>query len=370
MVSLSEAAAPAPATDAARARFTFLRPKLGAKPLALFTRQLASLMRVAPIEEALRTIARQSESAKVRAILGNVHAGVVEGLPLAEAMRREEASFPPVYRAMVAAGEGSGKLSPIADRLADLLERQGAVRAKITAALAYPLVLSFVAVSVVMGLMVSVVPRVVEQFDNVQAQLPLLTRVVIALSRFLAGWWWALLIVAALAVVGFARALAQPAFRLRFDAFVLRLPLLGKMVRDVHAAQIARTLGTMIEARLPLVDALRLVQRTARNRVQRAALAELAESVRAGGSFATGLRDTKCFPPLVGYLAAGGESAGQLGPMLERAADYLDREFESFSSAALALLEPAIIVVMGGMVATIILAILLPILQLQTLAGQ
>ena len=368
VVSLSEAAAPA--IDSAGARLTFLRPNLGAKPLALFTRQLSSLMRVAPIEEALRTIARQSESAKVRAILGNVHAGVVEGLPLAEAMRREEASFPPVYRAMVAAGEGSGTLSPIADRLADLLERQGAVRAKITAALAYPLVLSFVAMAVVMGLMVSVVPRVVEQFDNVQAQLPLLTRVVIALSRFLAGWWWALLIVVALAVAGFARALAQPAFRLRFDGFVLRLPLLGKMVRDVHAAQIARTLGTMIEARLPLVDALRLVQRTARNHVQRAALAELAESVRAGGSFATGLRDTKCFPPLVGYLAAGGESAGQLGPMLERAADYLDREFESFSSAALALLEPAIIVVMGGMVATIILAILLPILQLQTLAGQ
>ena len=369
VVSLSEAAASAPVADGARTRFAFLRPKLGAKPLALFTRQLSSLMRVAPIEEALRTIARQSESAKVRAILGNVHAGVVEGLPLAEAMRREEASFPPVYRAMVAAGEGSGTLSPIADRLADLLERQGAVRAKITAALAYPLVLSFVAVSVVMGLMVSVVPRVVEQFDNVQAQLPLLTRVVIALSRFLAGWWWALLIVAALAVVGFVRALAQPAFRLKFDAMTLRLPLLGKMVRDVHAAQIARTLGTMIEARLPLVDALRLVQRTARNHVQRAALAELAESVRAGGSFATGLRDTKCFPPLVGYLAAGGESAGQLGPMLERAADYLDREFESFSSAALALLEPAIIVVMGTLVATIILAILLPILQLQNLAG-
>ena len=358
VVSLAEAAPALPVGKAAHTRVTWLRPRIGARPLALFTRQLASLIRVAPLEEALRTIARQSESAKVRAILGNVHAGVVEGLPLAEAMRREEASFSPVYRAMVAAGEGSGTLAPIAERLADLLERQGAVRAKLTAALAYPLVLSFVAVSVVMGLMVSVVPRVVEQFDNVQAQLPLLTRMVIAVSRFLAGWWWALLIV-----------VVQPEAGLRFDAWTLRLPVLGRIVRDVHAAQIARTLGTMIEARLPLVDALRLVQRTARNHLQREALATISESVRAGGSFSGALRDARCFPPLMGYLAAGGESAGQLGPMLERAADYLDREFESVSSAALALLEPAIIVVMGALVATIILAILLPILQLQTLAG-
>jgi general secretion pathway protein F len=344
-------------------------PKLSKKQLALFTRQLASLMMVSPLEEALRTISRQTEKPRARAILSTVHAGLVEGLPLAEAMRREEPSFPPVYRAMIAAGENSGSLPTIANRLADLLEKQGQVRGKILAALAYPVVLSFVAIAVVTGLMVSVVPRVVEQFDNAAAQLPLLTRVVIGVSRFLAGWWWAILAAIAAGIALFVRGLSQPAFRYRVDSFVLRLPFIGRLVRDIHAASLARTLATMIEGRLPLVDGLRLATRTVSNTVQRRALEEIVEKVRAGGSLSSALRDAGTFPPLLVYLAASGEAAGQLGTMLERAADYLEREFESFTAAAMALLEPAIIIVMGTMVATIILAILLPILQLQNLTG-
>ncbi|MBF5089880.1 type II secretion system protein GspF [Novosphingobium sp. NBM11] len=344
-------------------------PRLSAKQLALFTRQIASLMTVSPLEEALRTIARQTEQPRARAILSSVHAGVVEGLPLAEAMRHEEPSFPPVYRAMVAAGENSGTLPAIANRLADLLERQAQVRGRIVAALAYPVVLSLVALLVVTGLMISVVPRVVEQFDNASRQLPLLTRVVIAVSQFLAQWWWALLIVVALAAFGFARALRRPAFRYRCDSLLLRLPFAGRLLRDVHAAGLARTLATMIEAKLPLVDGLKLATRTVRNTVHRQALEAITEKVRAGGSLSTALREADTFPPLLVYLAASGEAAGQLGPMLERAAEYLEREFESFTSAAMALLEPAIIVVMGALVALIILAILLPILQLQNLTG-
>lgn len=344
-------------------------PRLSPKQLALFTRQIASLMTVSPLEEALRTIARQTEKPRARAILSSVHAGVVEGLPLAEAMRREEPSFPPVYRAMVAAGENSGTLPAIANRLADLLERQAQVRGRIVAALAYPVVLSLVALLVVTGLMISVVPRVVEQFDNASRQLPLLTRVVIAVSQFLAQWWWALLIAVALAVFGFVRALRRPAFRYRCDSLLLRLPFAGRLLRDVHAAGLARTLATMIEAKLPLVDGLKLATRTVRNSVHRQALEAITEKVRAGGSLSTALREAETFPPLLVYLAASGEAAGQLGPMLERAAEYLEREFESFTSAAMALLEPAIIVVMGALVALIILAILLPILQLQNLTG-
>lgn len=344
-------------------------PRLSPKQMALFTRQIASLMTVSPLEEALRTIARQTEKPRARAILSSVHAGVVEGLPLAEAMRREEPSFPPVYRAMVAAGENSGTLPAIANRLADLLERQAQVRGRIVAALAYPVVLSLVALLVVTGLMISVVPRVVEQFDNASRQLPLLTRVVIAVSQFLAQWWWALLIAVALAVFGFVRALRRPAFRYRCDSLLLRLPFAGRLLRDVHAAGLARTLATMIEAKLPLVDGLKLATRTVRNSVHRQALEAITEKVRAGGSLSTALREAETFPPLLVYLAASGEAAGQLGPMLERAAEYLEREFESFTSAAMALLEPAIIVVMGALVALIILAILLPILQLQNLTG-
>ena len=343
--------------------------RLSSKQLSLFTRQLASLMVVSPLEESLRTISRQTEKAKARAILANVHAGIVEGLPLAEAMRREEPSFPPIFRAMIAAGENSGSLPNIANRLADLLEKQAQVRSKILSALAYPIVLTLVAMGVVTGLMISVVPRVVEQFDNASRQLPTLTRAVIALSQFLAQWWWALLAALALAIALLVRGLRNPAFRLRFDAFLLRLPLVGRLIRDMHAAGLARTLATMIEARLPLVDGLRLASRTVSNTVHRRALEAIVEKVRAGGSLSTALREAETFPPLLVYLAASGEAAGQLGPMLERAADYLEREFESFTSAALALLEPAIIIVMGVAVATIILAILLPILQLQNLTG-
>ncbi|WP_225207679.1 type II secretion system inner membrane protein GspF [Novosphingobium huizhouense] len=362
------AAAPAAVGDLRIGRGWFAA-KLSAKQLALFTRQFASLMLVAPLEESLRTIARQSEKERTRAILANVHAGVVEGLPLAEAMRREERSFPPVYRAMVAAGESSGSLPAIAMRLADLHERQAAVRAKIMAALAYPIVLSLVAIAVVAGLMISVVPRVVEQFENASRQLPLLTRAVIALSQVLAAWWWAILLALVLALAGFVRALRDPAFRRSVDALVLRLPLVGRLVRDVHAASLARTLATMIEARLPLVEGLRLATRTASNTVQREALGAIAEKVRAGRALSVALREAGTFPPLLVYLAASGEAAGQLAAMLERAADYLEREFEAFTATAMALLEPAIIVVMGVVVAMIILAILLPILQLQNLTG-
>ncbi|WP_338466766.1 type II secretion system inner membrane protein GspF [Novosphingobium sp. ZN18A2] len=344
-------------------------PKLSPKQLALFTRQLASLMAVSPLEETLRTISRQTEKPKAREILSNVHAGIVEGLPLAEAMRREEPSFPPVYRAMIAAGENSGSLPDIANRLADLLEKQAQVRGKIIAALAYPIVLSLVAVAVVTGLMVKVVPKVVEQFDNASRQLPFLTRAVIGISQVLGAWWWAILLVLALGVLGFLRALRDPAFKLRFDTLVLRLPFIGRLIRDMHAAGLARTLATMIEARLPLVDGLKLASRTVSNSVQRNALQAITERVRAGGSLSTALREAGTFPPLLVYLAASGEAAGQLGTMLERAADYLEREFESFTSAAMALLEPAIIIVMGTVVALIILAILLPILQLQDLTG-
>ncbi|WP_230291625.1 type II secretion system inner membrane protein GspF [Croceicoccus sp. Ery5] len=369
VLSVEEKSAAAAPVKAGGFSLPLLGRKLTTKQLSLFTRQLASLMMVSPLEEALRTISRQTEKEKARAILSNVHAGIVEGQPLAEALRREEASFPPVYRAMIAAGENSGSLPSIAERLADSLESQAEIRGKIIAALAYPVILSLVAVAVVTGLMVSVVPRVVEQFDNASRQLPLLTRIVIVVSEFLSAWWWVLALLIALAILGFLRALKNPAFKLRFDAMLLKTPFVGKLIRDMHAAALARTLSAMIAARLPLVDGLRLASRTVHNAVQRRALEGITEKVRAGTSLSTAMREAGTFPPLLVYLAASGEAAGQLGPMLERAGEYLEREFASFTAAAMALLEPAIIILMGAVVATIILAILLPILQLQELTG-
>jgi general secretion pathway protein F len=346
------------------------RRKLATKQLTLFTRQLATLIQVSPLEEALRTVSRQSEREEVRRILGTVHREVLEGRTLSDAMARESASFPPLYRAMVSAGETSGTLPGILDRVADLLERQAQVRGKVLSALAYPIVLSFVAAFVVFALMIYVVPKVVEQFQDVGQELPLLTRVVIGLSNFLASWWWALLAGLLLMVFLFSRALREENLRLGFDRFLLRLPLLGRLQRDLHAARLARTLSTMVASRLPLLEGLRLTTQTVHNRVLRKASADIAEAVRTGGSLSGALKRAGVFPPLLVYLTASGEASGRLDMMLERAADYLEREFDTFTATALALLEPAIIIIMGAVVAVIVLSILLPILQLDTLAGE
>jgi general secretion pathway protein F len=362
-----------PAGDSAGApllsRGLFVRKKLSAKQLTLFTRQLATLIQVSPLEEALRTVSLQSEREEVRRVLGTVHSGVVEGRRLSEAMGREPTSFPPLYRAMVSAGEASGTLPPILERLANLMERQAQVRGKVLSTLAYPVILAFVAAFVVFALMIFVVPKVVEQFEDVGQTLPLLTRIVIGVSTFLAAWWWALLLLIAGSVLLAARALKDEGVRMTFDRFLLRLPLIGRLIRDLHAARIARTLSTMVASRLPLLEGLRLTTGTIHNRVLRAASADIAESIRTGGSLSGAMRRAGIFPPLLVYLAASGEASGKLDVMLERAADYLDREFDSFTTTALSLLEPAIIIVMGAIVALIVLSILLPILQLDTLAG-
>jgi general secretion pathway protein F len=345
-------------------------PKMSNKQLTLFTRQLATLNRVSPLEESLRTITRQTEQDSVRVIVAQVHAGVTEGRRLADSMARAPKSFPPLYRAMVAAGESSGTLPAILERLAALLERQAEIRGKLITALAYPTILALVALGVVTALMMFVVPQVVEQFDTVGQQLPLLTRIVIWVSDVLVGWWWIMLIVVALLGVGAWRALKEPSIRLSFDSWLLRLPLLGRLIRDLHAARLARTLGTMVASRLPLLEGLVLTAGTVHNRRLRAASDEIVDAIRGGGSLSAAMRRAGVFPPLLTYLAASGEAAGRLDEMLERAADYLEREFDRFTATALSLLEPAIIVLMGGIVATIVLSILLPILQLNTLAGR
>lgn len=352
-----------------RSLLAFRRGKLSSKELALFTRQLATLVEVAPLEEALRTLTRQSEAESARAVIGDVHAGLLEGRRLADAMARQSASFPPLYRAMVAAGETTGSLTTILARLADLLERQAEVRGKLIAALAYPVVLAVVAIGVVAALMIFVVPRVVEQFNDVGQQLPFLTRAVIAISSFAANWWWLIALLIAVATFGWVSAMRRPAFKAAVDARLLGLPLFGRLLRDLYAARFARTLSTMVSSRLPLVEGLRLTVPTIRNAALAGATASIVDQVRAGGSLSAALRDAGVFPPLLVYMTASGESAGRVEQMLERAADYLEREFDRFTAASMALLEPVIIVVMGSCVALIILAILLPILQLQNLAG-
>jgi general secretion pathway protein F len=361
----------APARPAVESRLGALgRParRLDARALALVTRQLATMVQVAPLEEALRTIAVQADRPTVRHVLLATHAALLEGHRLSAAMGRQGASFPPLYRAMVAAGEASGALPSILERLADLLEREQQARGKVVTAVVYPAALAVTAILVIVALMTFVVPKVVDQFDSMGQTLPLLTRIVIGVSTGVRDWGWLLALVLAAAGFAFSVALRRPAFRLKFDAALLRTPVLGKLIRDLHAARLARTLSTMISSGLPILEGLLITAPTVRNRVLRRATEDMAGVIREGGSLSTAMRRAAVFPPLLVYMAASGETSGRVDLMLERAAEYLEREFNTFTSVALSLLEPAIIIAMGGIVALIVLSILLPILQINTLA--
>ncbi len=343
--------------------------RIGAGRLALMTRQVATLVTVTPIEEALRTLAEQAENRKEREVFSRVHAGVVEGQRLSDAMSRLPKVFPATFRAMVAAGETSGSLPQVLSRLADLLEKKQDMNAKVSSALVYPIVLAVVALAVIIALMTFVVPRVVEQFDVSGQQLPALTNAMIAISHLMLHWGWAIALAIAAGLTLLAWMLSQPGPRLAFDGMLLRLPVIGRVIRNVESASLARSLATMIASGLPVLEALHLAGRGATNTVIRAAADDMAIQVREGMGLSSALRRAKVFPPLLVHLAASGENAGKLEPMLENAADYLDRDVRTATSIALSLLEPAIIVVMGGIVCLVILSILLPILQINTLAA-
>jgi len=342
--------------------------RLSSKALALTTRQLATLISVSPLEEALRNLMLQADRPNVRRVLEGVHAGVIEGRRLSDAMGQQGAAFPPLYRAMTAAGEQSGALQPILERLADGLERDEVVRGKVLTALVYPCVLAVVALGVIVAMMTYIVPKVVDQFDSMGQTLPLLTRLVIGLSDLMRDWGWLMAVILAAVVAAGLIARRREAVRLRLDAWVLRLPLVGRLTRDLHGARMARTLSTMIAAGLPVLEGLTITGRTVSNRALRRATEQMAEAVREGGGLSAAMRRAEVFPHILVYMTASGESSGRLEPMLERAADYLEREFSNFTAVMLSLLEPAIIVVMGGIVAVIVLSILLPILQINTLA--
>ncbi|WP_370237588.1 type II secretion system inner membrane protein GspF [Brevundimonas sp.] len=343
--------------------------RLDARALALATRQLATLIAVVPVEEAVRTLALQAEKPKVRRCLEAVHKGVVEGRRLSEAMAEQGRAFPPLYRAMVAAGESSGALQPILERLADGLEREQEVRGKVITALVYPAALAIVAFAVITALMTFVVPKVVDQFSSMNQDLPLLTQGVIAVSHAMRDWGLgaALVLVCLGAITGLA--LRRPNLRLKADTLLLRLPITGRLTRDLHAARMARTLSTMISSGLPILEGLNLTARTVSNTRLAAATRTMADVVREGGSLSGAMRRADVFPPLLVHMTASGEGAGRLEPLLDRAADYLEREFATFTAVMLSLLEPGIIIVMGGVVALIVLSILLPILQINTLAA-
>ena len=344
------------------------RRRFSEAELALATRQLSSLLAAGlPVAQALGAAIEQAENRAVREVLAAVRSDVFAGHRLAEALAQFPREFPDVYRASVAAGEDSGELSGVMDRLATYLEERLALRSKVLAAFLYPAVVTGVAFAIVIFLMTYVVPQVVEVFANSRQALPWPTRVLLAISWFtrVGGIW----LVAALVGAFFAvRAwLKLPGRRLMVDRWLLGLPLFGRILRGVDTARFASTLAILTGAGVPLLRALDAARATLANMVLATAVSEVIEAVREGQSLAAALGRSKVFPPVLVHLAASGESTGKLDTMLERAAANLSVEAERRALALSTLLEPLLILAMGAVVLGIVLAVLMPIIEINQL---
>ncbi len=338
--------------------------------LALVTRQLATLLAAGtPLEEALHAVAQQTTRSSVARILLGVRAKVMEGYSLADSLAQFPAAFPSLYRASVAAGEHAGQLDAVLERLADYTENAQNMQQKVTTALIYPILLTVISIAIVAGLLGYVVPQVVKVFDTMGQELPLLTRTLIAVSDAVKTFGPVVLVLLAVAAVVFARLYRREGFRRRVDRALLRVPLLGTLIRGRHTAAFARTLSILAASGVPILTALRNAADVVGNLPMREAILETAERVREGAAISASLQRTGLFPPMTLHLIASGEGTGRLEQMLARAAEQQERETATLIGTTLSLFEPALILFMGAVVLVIVLAILLPIFQLNQLVG-
>lgn len=350
---------------AEKAQPAFGRRGLSTPQLALFTRQLATLLSAGlPIDEALGALGEQGEEERSRSLVIALRSRVMEGSGLAAAFADYPESFPEIYRASVAAGEQSGRLATVLERLADYAESRDALRQKMLTALAYPLLLTFVAVCVVTGLLVYVVPQIVGVFASMKQQLPLPTVVLIGLSEFVKRWGVVLFVLVVALVFGARLALRRDAVRRVWHGWLLRLPLVGKLTRAANTARAARTLALLSASAVPLLDALAISAQVVPNLPMRDALRRAAHKVREGGAFSRALADSGYFPPVAVRLIASGERSGQLERMLDEAATHQAKELDRWLAVLTAVLGPAVILLVGAMVLFIVLAILLPIFDM------
>ncbi|KPJ79579.1 MAG: type II secretion system protein GspF [Gammaproteobacteria bacterium SG8_30] len=345
-----------------------LRRGVGASDLALLTRQLATLVRSGlPLEEALAAVSQQSEKARVKSVLAGVRSRVVEGRTLAEGLAAFPGVFPEIYRATVSAGEQSGHLDAVLERLADYTENRQILQQRIRNAMVYPILLTVVCLGIVALLLGYVVPEVVRVFEAGDRELPILTQILIAMSEFIRGWWWAIVGAVALAIFVARRMLRQPDVRRRFDRFKLRLPLVGRVARGNNAARFSRTFAILTASAVPVLESLRISGEVVTNVPMREAVQEAAIRVREGAPIARSLGTSKLFPPMLIHLVSSGETSGALESMLERAADNQERELDGVINTAVGILGPLMILLMGGFVFVIVLALLLPIFELNQL---
>lgn len=350
------------------AGFSLFRPRLAPQELALFTRQLATLVQAGlTLDDALRSVAQQAEKDASRRLLTAVRARVVEGYSLAQSLADYPRAFPPLYRATVAAGERAGHLDLVLNRLADYTEATQDTRRKVQGALIYPIILTVLSLLIVVGMLTFVVPDIVKVFDNQGQQLPAITRGLmfvsdvvrlhyakILLGLLLAGW------------LGW-RAVQDPGRRLRWHAFLLRLPVAGRLIRDAQSARFVSTLAILTRSGVPLVDGLRIAAEVIDNLPMREAVEQATLRVTEGGRLAPALEQSRLFPPMMINMLASGEASGELDDMLARTGAMQEKALTASISTLVSLFEPMMLLLMAGVVLLIVLAIMLPIAQMNTI---
>jgi len=338
--------------------------------LALLTRQIATLSAAGtPLEEALSAVSRQTEKPRIKSLLLSVRAKVLEGHTFASALADYPKVFPEIYQATVSAGEQSGYLDAILERLADYTEERQAANATIKKALIYPSVLVVASILIVGFLLAYVVPQVVQVFDGMNQELPALTQLMLASSAFVREWGLLIVGIVVVALIIFRKAMQGEAFKTSVHSFLLKLPLFKRLIRGHNTAQFARTLSILAASGVPVLEALDIGSQVITNRPMRQAVKKAAAQVREGSTLSNALERTGYFPPMLLHLIASGESSGQLDTMLEKAAAHQERELNSLMSVFLGLFEPVVILIMGGVVLTIVLGILLPIFEMNQLVN-
>ncbi|HEX6267214.1 MAG TPA: type II secretion system inner membrane protein GspF [Burkholderiales bacterium] len=357
----------AAAGDDARGSLRLRRRVFTSTGLAVWTRQLAGLVGSGlPLERALTALSDEADDPKIRELVAHLRSEVNAGSPFARALASAPREFDDVFRGVVAAGEQSGALGEVLERLADDLEDRQALKARLVGATLYPAIVSLIAVVIVIFLVTYVVPQVASVFASSKRALPGLTVAMLAISDFLRNYGWLLLVVGAGAVATLSIMLRNEAFRERFDAGWLGLPLVGRLSRGYNAARFSGTLAMLAGAGVPILKALQAAAETLSNRAMRADALEALVQVREGAPLASALAGKKRFPGLLAMFCRLGEQTGQLPRMLDRAAKQLGAEVQRRAMQFATILEPLLIVAMGGMVMLIVLAVLMPIIQLNT----
>src|SRR5512135_44673 len=341
------------------------RKRVPLSEVSLMLRQLATLLEAGlPLEQALAVLIEQGKNPAMRQVIAALRSEVLAGSTLARAMEKHRDTFPEIHRALIRAGEESGELATVMDKLASYSEGQQALQQKIGLAMVYPAIVIFVAVLVVGGLLIFVVPPVVEVFQQTKQELPLLTRALILISNFFAAAW--LYVIAALVLSGIAaqRALQNESIRHQFHLKLLRLPIVGKLIRGSNTARMASTLSILVGSGVGLLTALNAACGVVNNLPMRRALEDAATKVREGVTLSRALAASGLFPPVLVHLIASGEQSGRLDTMLDRVARQQTQEVSGFTTALTSILEPLLILFMGAVVLLIVLAILLPIIQM------